>query len=89
VQNVSAEDIIKAIQENFEIELEKRQVETEPIRQLGSFSVPVHLTMDLVPEISVIIHREGELPGDEKDEEDMSEAAEEEADAKADKEASS
>lgn len=66
--SISAEDIIKAIQENFEIELEKRQVETEPIRQLGTFSVPVHLTMDLVPEISVIIHREGEIPGEEEEE---------------------
>jgi len=65
--SVSAEDIIKAIQENFEIELEKRQVETEPIRQLGNYSVPVHLTMDLVPEISVVIHREGELPGEEEE----------------------
>ncbi len=65
--SVSVDDITKAIQENFEIELEKRQVETEPIRQLGTFSVPIHLTMDLVPEISVIIHREGELPGEESD----------------------
>lgn len=65
--SVSADDIIKAIQENFEIELEKRQVETEPIRQLGTYSVPVHLTMDLVPEISVVIHREGELPGEEEE----------------------
>ena len=86
--SVSAEDIIKAIQENFEIELEKRQVETEPIRQLGSYSVPVHLTMDLVPEISVIIHREGELPGEEKDEKDVSEVAEEAAYAEAVEEAS-
>ena len=75
--SVSAEDIIKTIQENFEIELEKRQVETEPIRQLGTFSVPIHLTMDLVPEISVIIHREGELPGEEKEAEEASESAEE------------
>jgi len=75
--SISAEDIIKTIQENFEIELEKRQVETEPIRQLGTFSVPVHLTMDLVPEISVIIHREGELPSEEKEAEEASESAEE------------
>ena len=74
--SVSNEDIIKAIMENFEIELEKRQVETEPIRQLGTFSVPVHLTMDLVPEISVIIHREGELPGEEKEDDGETESVE-------------
>jgi len=28
--------------------------------------VPIHLTMDLVPEVTVVVHREGELPVDEK-----------------------
>lgn len=60
--SVSDEEIIKAIQANYEIELEKRQVETEPIRQLGTYTVPIHLTMDLVPELTVIVHREGEAP---------------------------
>lgn len=58
--SVSDDDLIEAIKEKFEIELEKRQVETEPIRQLGTFSVPIHLTMDLVPQITVVVHREGE-----------------------------
>lgn len=65
--SVSNEEIIKTIAANYEIELEKRQVETEPIRQLGTFTVPIHLTMDLVPEITVIVHREGEPPVDEEE----------------------
>lgn len=65
--SVSDDDIIEAVQANFEIELEKRQVETEPIRELGSYQVPIHLTMDLVPEITVIVHREGEIPGEEEE----------------------
>ncbi len=65
--SVSDEDIIEAIQANFEIELEKRQVETEPIRQLGIYKVPVHLTMDLMPEITVIVYREGEAPEDQEE----------------------
>jgi large subunit ribosomal protein L9 len=60
--SVSDEDIIQAIQANFEIELERRQVETEPIRLLGRYTVPIHLTMDLNPEIKVIVYREGESP---------------------------
>jgi large subunit ribosomal protein L9 len=60
--SVSDEEIIKTIAENYEIELEKRQIETEPIRLLGTYQVPIHLTMDLVPEITVIVHREGEPP---------------------------
>jgi large subunit ribosomal protein L9 len=63
--SVSDDDIIEAIQANFEIELEKRQVETEPIRNLGNYTIPIHLTMDLNPEIKVIVYREGEAPGEE------------------------
>ena len=65
--SVSDEDIMEAIAANFEIEVEKRQVETEPIRQLGTYKVPIHLTMDLIPEVEVIIHREGEAPGTEEE----------------------
>ena len=64
--SVSNDDIVAEIEGKYEIELEKRQVETEPIRQLGTFTVPIHLTMDLVPEITVIVHREGEMPGEEE-----------------------
>jgi large subunit ribosomal protein L9 len=75
--SVSDEDIIAAIEANYEVELEKRQVETEPIRQLGTHTVPIHLTMDLVPEITVIVHREGEIPGQEEEAEEVSADAEE------------
>ena len=68
--SVSDQDLIEAIKANFEIELEKRQVETEPIRDLGTYSVPIHLTMDLVPEITVIVHREGEAPGEQEETQD-------------------
>ena len=47
--SISDQDIVDFVKENFEIELEKRQVETEPIRELGVYTLPVHLTMDLVP----------------------------------------
>jgi len=74
--SVSNEEIIKTIAANYEIELERRQVETEPIRQLGTYTVPIHLTMDLVPEITVIVHREGEPPVDEDEEAEVEEATE-------------
>lgn len=64
--SVSNDDIIEAIREKYEISLERRQVESEPIRQLGTYKVPVHLTMDLVPEVTVVVHREGEIPGQEE-----------------------
>lgn len=79
--SVNNEEIVKMIQTSFEIKLEKRQVETEPIRQLGTYKIPVHLTMDLVPELTVIIHREGETPqlASEKSDEPIDEPIEEES----------
>ena len=73
--SVSNEEIIKKIQDNYEIELERRQVETEPIRQLGTYNIPIHLTMDLVPELTVIVHREGEPALQESVAEELAEAA--------------
>lgn len=72
--SVSDEEIVKVIAELYQIEVERRQVETEPIRMLGTYRVPIHLTMDLVPEITVIVHREGEPPL--KEEEAVSEEEE-------------
>lgn len=76
--SVSNEDIIETIEANYDIKLEKRQVELEPIRDLGTYTVPIHFTMDLVPEITVVVHREGELPFEEEAEEESAVEAEEE-----------
>lgn len=59
--SVSAQMIADKIKEEKGIELERQQLITEPIRNLGEYSIPVSLTIDLVPEIMVIIHREGEV----------------------------
>ena len=40
--------------------MKRQQVDTQPIRTLGEFTAHVRLTMDLVPEIKIIVHREGE-----------------------------
>src|SRR5512142_2020781 len=42
--------------------IERRQVECEPIRVLGEHKCTVRLTVDLIPEIKIIVHREGETP---------------------------
>lgn len=71
--SVSDDEILSTIKDNYGIELEKRQVETEPIRQLGTYTIPIHLTMDLVPELTVIVHREGEVPEETIESEDATE----------------
>ncbi len=54
--------IAEALQEQTGAELDKRQIDGEPIKTLGVHSVVVRLTIDLVPEVTVLVHREGELP---------------------------
>lgn len=59
--SVSAQAIADRIKEEKGIELERNQLVTEPIRNLGEYMIPVNLTLDLVPEIRVVVHREGEV----------------------------
>ena len=41
-------------------EVKRQQIDMQPIRNLGEFTAHVRLTMDLVPEVKIIVHREGE-----------------------------
>ena len=58
--SITTQDIATAIQEKTRFEVKKQQVDMQPIRNLGEFTVHVRLTMDLVPEVKVIVYREGE-----------------------------
>jgi large subunit ribosomal protein L9 len=54
--------IADAIKEKTGLEVNRRQMDFEPIRNLGVHTVHIRLTVDLVPEITIIAHREGEAP---------------------------
>ncbi len=54
--------IADAIKDETGIEVDKRDVDSEPIKALGVHSAAVRLTIDLVPEITILVHREGEPP---------------------------
>jgi large subunit ribosomal protein L9 len=58
--SITTQDVATAIQEKTRFEVKKQQVDMQPIRNLGEFTAYVRLTMDLVPEVKVIVHREGE-----------------------------
>jgi large subunit ribosomal protein L9 len=69
--SVTTQMIADAIKEETEVEVNRRDIDTEPIRNLGEHKVNVRLTVDLIPEITVIVHRESEkptLPGEEPEE---------------------
>ena len=59
--SVSPQMIADQIKEHKAIEVDRHQIAMEPIRNIGEFVVPVHLTIDLIPEITVIVRREGEI----------------------------
>ncbi len=58
--SITTQDVATAVQEKTRYEVKKSQVDMQPIRNLGEFTAHVRLTMDLVPEVKVIVHREGE-----------------------------
>ena len=60
--SINAQTIIEAITKKIGDKLTRRQVDIEPLRTLGDYKVHIRLTVDLIPEITVIVHREGESP---------------------------
>ncbi len=59
--SVTASDIAVAIEQAVGQEIAKRQIDLEhPIRDLGMHKVPVHLMSDIIPEVTVLVEREGE-----------------------------
>jgi large subunit ribosomal protein L9 len=60
--SITHEMIAKAISDKLGSEIDRRQVEVEPIRKLGEHPARIRLTVDLTPQVTVIVHREGEAP---------------------------
>lgn len=58
--SITTQDIATALSEKVRFEVKRQQVDTQPIRTLGEFTAHIRLTMDLVPDIKIIVHREGE-----------------------------
>ncbi|HXF85749.1 MAG TPA: 50S ribosomal protein L9 [Anaerolineales bacterium] len=58
--SITTQDVATAISEKTRYEIKKHQVDMQPIRNLGEFTAHVRLTVDLVPEVKIIVHREGE-----------------------------
>jgi large subunit ribosomal protein L9 len=59
--SVTTQMISESIMENKGIEVDRSQIVSEPIRSLGVHPVKARLTVDLIAEIEIVVHRE-ELP---------------------------
>jgi large subunit ribosomal protein L9 len=60
--SITSHMVADAINQKLGLSLDRRLVECEPIRSIGEHKAHVRLTVDLIPEIKVIVHREGEVP---------------------------
>jgi large subunit ribosomal protein L9 len=58
--SITTQNIAEALQEKTRYEVKRHQIDMQPIRNLGEFTANVRLTVDLVPEIKIIVYREGE-----------------------------
>ena len=58
--SITTQMIAEAVNSKLGTEIDRRAVEIQPIRNLGEHKAKIRLTMDLVPEIKIIVHREGE-----------------------------
>ncbi len=72
--SITTNDVAAAIQEKTRYEVKKQQIDMQPIRNLGEFTAYVRLTMDLVPEVKIIVHREGEAIEESEQTEETAEA---------------
>ena len=85
--SITASDIALAIEQATGEEIQKRQISLDhPIRQLGTHQVPVRLMAEVVPQVTVVVEREGAPPESPSQPESEAEAeteatAEVEADA--------
>jgi large subunit ribosomal protein L9 len=66
--SITTQDVATAITEKIRFEVKRQQVDMQPVREIGEYTAHVRLTMDLVPEIKLVVHREGEALAEEEKE---------------------
>ena len=77
--SITTQQIAEELSKLIGTEIDRKLVETQPIRTLGEHKAKVRLTMDLTPEITIMVYREGEViaaastPAPEKKETEESE----------------
>lgn len=58
--SITAQDVAVSLKNKTGVEIKRQQIDLQPIRTLGEHKAHIRLTMDLIPEIKVVIYREGE-----------------------------
>jgi len=58
--SINSQMIADVVSEEIGVTVSAKQIESQPLRMIGRYNVAVRLTVDLIPEIEIIVHREGE-----------------------------
>ncbi len=58
--SITTQDLTDAIKAKSGIEVKRQQIDMQPLRTLGEHKAHIRLTMDLIPEIKILVYREGE-----------------------------
>jgi large subunit ribosomal protein L9 len=56
--SITSQTIIDAVNEKLKVNLDRHQMETQPLREVGEHKVRIRLTFDLVPELKAIVESE-------------------------------
>ena len=73
--SITSQMVAEKIAEKAGVEIDKRMIDIQPIRTLGEHKAHVRLTIDIVPSVNIMVHREGETPNIPGEEEAAPEAA--------------
>ncbi|MCW5875723.1 MAG: 50S ribosomal protein L9 [Anaerolineales bacterium] len=60
--SVTTQMMADQLNEKLGLQLDKRQINIQPLRLLGLHKASVRLTVDIIPEFDVVVYREGENP---------------------------
>lgn len=60
--SITTQDVAAAIREQTRYEVKRQQIDIQPIRNIGEYKARIRLTVDLIPEVRIMAHREGESP---------------------------
>jgi len=77
--SINTQMIAEKVSEEIGVTVEAKQIESQPLRMIGKHDVSVRLTVDLIPKIEIIVHREGESPESALEEEEQAALKVEEA----------
>jgi large subunit ribosomal protein L9 len=56
--SITQQMIVDAIKEKLNVEIDRHQVESQPLRDVGEHKVRIRLTFDLIPQVKVLVEAE-------------------------------